>query len=210
MFLFTYYTPFRYLLIMDSGINIIKNITNYKIYVGSSVNISSREYKHFWMLKKCIHDNRYLQQSYDKYGRDSFIFEISDLCGYEDLITKENYFIDLHKSNNPNYGYNLAKVNEFRRNTYNDEVKLKLSIYNQNKNNNFKQFSLTNIESGEIFIFNNLVDGANYLINNGFAKGKERNVRMRLSTSLRGKIVNNGYKGSIRKTCYKHKFNIIN
>lgn len=195
---------------MESGIYIIKNITNNKIYVGSSVNISSREYKHFWMLKTGIHDNHYLQQSYDKYGRDSFIFEVAELCSYDDLIIKENHYIDLYQSNNPKYGYNLAKVNEFRRNTYNDEVKLKLSTYNQNKNNNFKQFSLTNIESGNIFIFDNLIEGARYLINNGFAKGIERNVRMKLSASLRNKKVNNGHKGTIRKTCYKHKFNIIN
>jgi hypothetical protein len=60
------------------------------------------------------------------------------------------------------------------------------------------------------FTFNNLVDGANYLIINGFAKGNSRNVRMCISNCLRGIKLNNGYKGSIRKTCYKHKFKIIN
>ena len=52
-------------------------------------------------------------------------------------------------------------------------------------------------------------DGARYLIENGFAHGKERVVRMRISTCLRNKKVNNGSKGTIRKTCYKHKFKII-
>ena len=78
------------------------------------------------------------------------------------------------------------------------------------KNGNFSKFSLTNIETNEEFIFDSLVDGANYLIKNGFTKGKPNHVRMKLSNSLRNKKVNNGGSGSIRKTCYKHKFKIIN
>lgn len=79
------------------------------------------------------------------------------------------------------------------------------------KNNNFTIFSLTNIYTDEELIFESLVDGANYLIDNGFAKGKPRNVRMKLSNSLRGIKVDNGKNGSgsIRKTCFKHKFKII-
>jgi hypothetical protein len=78
------------------------------------------------------------------------------------------------------------------------------------KNGNFSKFSLTNIKTNDIFIFETLVDGANYLITNGFAYGKPRNVRMGISNCLRKIKVNNGHNGSIRKTCYKHKFEIIN
>ena len=42
-----------------------------------------------------------------------------------------------YKSNDLTLGYNLSLVNEFRRNTYNDEVKISLSKYNLKKNNNF-------------------------------------------------------------------------
>jgi len=195
---------------INSGIYKITNTLNNKLYIGSSINLSSREYKHFWMLNKGIHDNEYLQKSFNKYGIDIFKFEIVEYCESNELIEKENKFINLYKSNNLNKGYNLASVNEFRRNTFNDEVKIKLSKYNLNKNGNINNFSLTNIETGESLIFNNLVEGANYLIENGFAKGKPRNVRMSISNSLRGVKVNNGYKGAIRKTCYKHEFKIIN
>jgi group I intron endonuclease len=195
---------------MNSGIYKITNTINNKVYIGSSVNISNREYKHFWMLNKGIHDNEYLQKSYNKYGKDVFIFEIVEYCESNKLIEKENIFITLHESNNLNKGYNLALVNDFRRNTYNDEVKVKLSKYNLDKNGSINKFLLSNIETKETLTFDNLVDGANYLIKNGFANGSPRNVRMKLSSSLRGKLVNNGYKGSIRKTCYKHEFKIIN
>jgi hypothetical protein len=108
-------------------------------------------------------------------------------------------------------GCGIYKIeNEFRRNTFNDEVKQKLSKLYLNKNGNFNKFSLINIETNDIFIFETLVDGANYLIEHGFTKGKPRNVRMKISSCLRRIKVNNGSNGSIRKTCYKHYFKIIN
>lgn len=195
---------------MDCGIYIIKNTLNNKVYIGSSINVSNRKYKHFWMLEKGIHDNFYLQKSYNKNGCSFFKFDILEMCNEDKLIERENYHISKYKSTNIQFGYNLSTVNEFRRNTYNEEVKIKLSKYNLQKNKNFSTFSLTNIKTNEIFIFDNLVDCANYLIKNGFAKGKPRNVRMCISNCLRGVKLDNGHKGSIRKTCYKHKFNIIN
>jgi len=172
--------------------------------------LNNRNYKHFWMLRKGIHDNNHLQNSYNKHGDSSFIFEILEYCSSEELILKENYYISKYKSNTLDFGFNLATVNNFRRNTFNDEVKVKLSKHNLNKNKNFSKYSLTNMLTNEIFIFDSLVDGANYLIKNGFAKGKPRNVRMCISNCLRGVKLDNGHKGSIRKTCYKHKFEIIN
>jgi group I intron endonuclease len=195
---------------MGCGIYIIKNTIDNKIYVGSSINIGNREYKHFWMLNKGIHDNKFLQNSFNKFGKENFIFEVVEKCTEVELIDKENFYIDKFKSSKCDFGYNLAKVNEFRRNTYNEEVKVKLSKHNLNKNGNIKKFELIEISNEKINEFDNLVDAANYLINNGFAKGSHRNVRMSLSNSLRGIKVNNGHNGSIRKTCYKHKFNIIN
>ena len=195
---------------MGCGIYKIMNLIDEKIYIGSSVNLLKRESKHFWMLKNNIHDNNHLQNSFNKSGVKNFKFEIIEECDENLLIEKENYYITHYKSNNSEYGFNLATVNEFRRNNYNDEVKIKLSKYNMIKNGNFKKFSLRNIKTNEEHIFESLFDGATYLLNHGFAKGKASYVRMKLSSSLRGKIVNNGGKGSIRKTCYKHEFKIIN
>ena len=195
---------------MNSGIYKITNKKNNKVYIGSSINLKSREYKHFWMLRKNIHDNIFLQRSFNKDGIENFIFEIIDNCGYDLLIDMENFFITQYRSTNMEHGYNLATVNEFRRNNYNDEVKLKLSKYNLKKNGNISKYSLTNITTNDIFIFDSLVEGAEYLIKCGFAKGKPKNVRMMISNCLRGVKLNNGYNGSIRKTCYKHYFKIIN
>lgn len=196
---------------MEGGIYKIENLIDGKVYIGSSVTPGKRKYKHFWMLGKGIHDNNHLQHSYNKFGTDSFDFQILEYCNDKSLVDRENYYITQYKSNNSEFGYNLAMVNEFRRNKYNDEVKIKLSKHNLIKNNNFNTYSLVNIQTKEELIFETLVDGANYLIENGYAKGKPRNVRMNISNSLRGVKLNNGHEnGSIRKTCYKHKFKIIN
>ena len=162
------------------------------------------------MLDKSLHYNQHLQKSYNKHGKSAFKFSIIEECLFDDLINKENHYITLYSSNKQNNGYNLATVNEFRRNNFNGEVKKKLSQYNLTKNGNFVIFSLTSVKTEEELIFDNLIDAAEYLILGGYAKGKQRNVRIKISNCLRGIKVNNGSpNGSIRKTCYKHTFKII-
>jgi group I intron endonuclease len=151
------------------------------------------------MLKKGIHDNLYLRKSFNKHGLENFVFEILELCTEKDLILKENYYNNNYKSNEMSFGYNLALVGNSRRNIVSNSVKLKLSKFNQQKNNNFSKYSLTNIESTEIFIFESLIDDTNYLISYGFVKGKSKNVRMVISNCLRGRKVDNGGKGTILK-----------
>ena len=195
---------------MESGVYQIKNKVNDKSYIGSSINIKNRLYKHLWMLKNNKHDNVYLQSSFNKYGENSFEFNILEYCDESKLIITENKYIELLKTLKTHNGYNLALINEFRRNCFIDEVKIKNSIFNLKINGNFTKYLLKNILTKEEHIFDNLVDGANYLINNGFTIGKPKHVRMKLSNCLRGKKVDNGSYGSIRKTCYKHEFKIIN
>ena len=197
---------------MSCGIYKIINKKNNKIYIGSSVDIKKRKEKHFWMLEKGIHDNKFLQSSYNRDGKENFLFDVIEMCDKNDLVEKENYYILENKTNDMKFGYNLCLVSNSRRNVLTDKTKIQLSKYNLKKNNNFQKFSLVNIETEKEYIFETLFEAANYLLENGFAKGKPRNVRMSVSNSLRGVKLNNGKnnKGSIRKTCYKHRFKIIN
>lgn len=195
---------------MKSGIYIITNTKTQKVYVGSSVNLNHRKSKHFWMLRKGIHDNDYLQNSFNKFGSSFFTFNILEFCDPNLLIERENYYINQYKSNDMNFGFNLATVNEFRRNILNDEVKVKLSKYNLKKNGSISSFKLININTNTTLIFDNLFDAARYLINEGFSQGSEKNIRQKLSSALRGKKLHNGHNGSIRKTIYKHYFELIN
>jgi group I intron endonuclease len=196
---------------MGCGIYKITNKKNNKVYVGSSIELEKRKEKHFWMLKKGIHDNKFLQSSFDRDGIENFTFEIIEICDMNELVEKENFYILENNSNDMKFGYNLCLVSEDRRNKLSIGTKLQLSKYNLKKNNNFTKFSLTSIETGEEIIFETLVDAANYLYDNGYSKASLRNIRMKLSNSLRGVKVNCGRTNKcIRRTCYKHRFKIIN
>lgn len=66
-----------------------------RIYVGSSVNIHKRWNRHLLDLKNNIHSSIKLQRHYNKYGKCDLIFSIKIGCDKDDLITTEQFFIDL-------------------------------------------------------------------------------------------------------------------
>ena len=80
-----------------SGIYKITNLTNQKFYIGSSVNIYNRFHTHSTKLKKNVHFSRHLQASYNKYGKDNFIFEVVEYCQKELCVEREQYYLDTLK-----------------------------------------------------------------------------------------------------------------
>jgi group I intron endonuclease len=79
---------------MKSGIYIIKNLINNKIYIGSAVNLDRRLKYHKWALEKGTHCNIHLQRAWKKFGGNSFCFEEYLFCKKEDLIFNEQLVID--------------------------------------------------------------------------------------------------------------------
>lgn len=65
-----------------------------KIYIGSAVNFLNRWRLHKHKLSKNIHDSKKLQNHVNKYGIDDLSFEIVEQCNKEDLIRREQYYID--------------------------------------------------------------------------------------------------------------------
>lgn len=80
------------------GIYKIYNNFNSKIYIGSSNNIKKRILSHFRDLKVNNHRNGYLQNAYNKYGKDYFKYEILEILpNYttkEELLKIEQEYID--------------------------------------------------------------------------------------------------------------------
>lgn len=64
-----------------------------KYYIGSSINIGRRWSEHKKYLKSNKHVNPKLQNHYNKYGND-FIFFMVEECLIENLISREQYYID--------------------------------------------------------------------------------------------------------------------
>lgn len=116
------------------GIYKIENLVNSKIYVGSSINIYSRWYDHKITLKKNVHINKHLQRAHNKYGIDNFSFEVVEKCEKEDLLIREQYWMDYYKSYSKDNGYNICSIagSSIGR-IVSDDTKLKLSLIQKNR-----------------------------------------------------------------------------
>ena len=85
---------------MSSGIYKIINIVNNKYYVGSSINLGRRKSKHFSELRHNKHNNKYLQNAWNKYGEGSFIFVVvEELLDGDDTLAAENVWLKQHVGN---------------------------------------------------------------------------------------------------------------
>lgn len=93
-----------------SGIYLIKNLINNKVYIGKSVNIYQRMQQHVNLLnKKSSDENRYLINSWFKYGKDNFQYIVLEYLEKDENLLKERelYWMNYYKSTNKTKGYNL-------------------------------------------------------------------------------------------------------
>lgn len=93
------------------GIYLIKSLIQNKVYIGKTKNFVKRRWTHLNELNKGIHKNYYLQKSWNKYGKDNFIFEFIKATNLENLCKEEIEFIIEYNSFIPN-GFNLTKGGE--------------------------------------------------------------------------------------------------
>lgn len=93
---------------MTSGIYTITNTANGKRYVGSSHNARQRWWQHTSSLDLGKHHSRYLQRAWNKYGAESFCFDVLEYVPENQLIEREQYWIDTLRAANPRYGYNIS------------------------------------------------------------------------------------------------------
>jgi len=77
-------------LLNKCGIYEIQNNITMEIYIGSSKNIFQRFEKHLLQLRKNKHPNEKLQESWNKYGRENFSFNVVEECSENILLEKEN------------------------------------------------------------------------------------------------------------------------
>lgn len=78
-----------------SGIYMIWNNVSQKFYIGSSINVHYRWTKHKRLLVIGNHPNIKLQNTFNKYGIDTFEFFVLELVeDKNNLLTREQYWID--------------------------------------------------------------------------------------------------------------------
>lgn len=92
------------------GIYKITNLQNNKVYIGQSVDINFRWYTHKRNLIAGCHDNKHLQNSWNKYGQDNFEFSIIEECTEDKLTEREQYWIDYYGGLNSSDNYNVKEA----------------------------------------------------------------------------------------------------
>ena len=115
------------------GIYCIENLINSKKYFGQSIDLNGRLSKHKSKLKHNCHENKHLQDAYNKYGVDNFRFYIVEECEICELDEREKYYIALNDSDNREHGYNIEPGGN-KNKQLSDETKEKLRLANLGKN----------------------------------------------------------------------------
>jgi group I intron endonuclease len=113
----------------NAGIYKITCKVNNVTYIGSTkTSFKKRWKKHKQRLNNNYHENSYLQNSWNKHGKDNFIFEILEKVDNIDKINeRESYWISLYFPRGRRYCFNLSD-HVCGGNTVKDvETKIKLS-----------------------------------------------------------------------------------
>lgn len=90
------------------GIYKITTIHNNKIYIGKTEDrFIERYWSHYWHLKSNSHYNQYLQNVFNKYGDEDFVFEVLEECDCNsNIMEKEIHYISIY--NSMSIGYNMT------------------------------------------------------------------------------------------------------
>lgn len=94
---------------MIGGVYIIRNKANGKQYVGSSIDVPRRWTEHQLELEAGRHSNQYLQRAWNKYGPKGFEFTMVKECRPEELLNREQAWMDSVKPFGSR-GYNNSRT----------------------------------------------------------------------------------------------------
>ncbi len=108
-----------------SGIYQIRNLQDGKLYIGSAIDLHKRKIQHFGRLRRKVHGNKHLQNAYNLYGKENFIFEVIEFVENKNkLLECEQYWMDRFLVYNDENGYNIQPRAD--RTKVAEETKLKL------------------------------------------------------------------------------------
>ena len=129
----------------------IVNKVNGKQYVGITNNVKRRWREHKGDLKNNKHGNVKLQNAWNKYGGENFVFEkINNFNSLEEMNKAEIEYIAKNNLLNDKFGYNLQKGgNSFK---HTEKAKKKIS-----KTNEVSVVSKC-LETGELKVYNRIKD----------------------------------------------------
>lgn len=105
------------------GVYMLFNIVNGKRYIGSSIDLYNRLHEHLHNLKNGKSHNKYMQDDFNEYGEDCFIYSILEYSNGLSVRDLEHRYIKFMK---PEYNYSENYASNFKREVSN-EVRNKIS-----------------------------------------------------------------------------------
>ena len=114
-----------------AGVYCWRNLTNGKIYIGSSVDLGTRFSAYYsikYLESKLKKGRSIIYSSILKYGYSNFSLEIIEYCEQSETTSREQFFLD---KLNPDY--NISKIAGYRFGcTHTDDTKEKMSLAKKN------------------------------------------------------------------------------
>ena len=111
---------------INSGIYQLVNEKTGDFYIGSAINLYTRERVHLSLLGRQLYPNIYLQRVWNKYGEDCFKFKVLIFCSKELCVWYEQRFLDILK---PVYNLSLtANSNLGTKYNFSQLVRIKAGI----------------------------------------------------------------------------------
>jgi len=189
------------------GIYRIRNLKTEDCYYGSSKEIEKRWERHLRGLRKNSHENIILQRAWNKYGEESFIFEVIHECDKEKLLENEQVYLNTkynigikssggdNISKNPNREKIIDKIKKSiieRYKIMSDDEKIKKFSIPKEKNPNWKG-GKTYCECGNKKAYNAKTCGEcrdrSGKNNPFYNKSHSEETKQKLSKKLQGKYV---------------------
>lgn len=118
---------------MKGYIYSIYNKVTFLRYIGLSTSIKRRFTEHKRSLNKNNHYNDYLQNAWNKYGQENFIFQLVEICDVDILNEREQFYISLFMSDDSRFGYNLTSGGKSTK--MSESTRKKMSIAHMGKKN---------------------------------------------------------------------------
>ena len=118
-----------------SGIYKIVNTINGYFYVGSSVQLQERWRQHKKLLVENKHINPKLQNAWNSYGADAFVFQVLEVTRFDKQgnVVREQYYLDTLKPYERTIGYNLCAKAAVPPGPHTKEAREKISKANKGR-----------------------------------------------------------------------------
>lgn len=117
---------------MISGIYIIQNTVNGKLYIGRTCNWNKRRKQHIWDLKRGNHCNSKLQNAWNKYSDKAFCFELIWEESSENLPELEQMLLDEFFVSGKLYNLHKNSLGGMLGMKVSDETKMKQKVSREN------------------------------------------------------------------------------